>query len=483
MESIPQAERRTYFRRMLQRELADSLIRCAPLEDIRVLLALGAQVNEPVAQGLRPIHYAIYQQYQLAVEFLLLRGCQVDAMDDVGYTALHLCAEKGFLELAELLMSYGARVCFTDVDTEGRTYYGNPPRVTMADEPLRIAIRNDHFEMAELLLKHGANPNARYFLGSEMNLISPLAISYLELLLRYGGDPNSKDRSGLTPLMKACRHPQGYDAAELLVRYGADVNAMAGARHDFRTVLHYAVLSSNKDIVKLVLSKGAKVNMDPGYAHPTPLDFSVLRANIELIQLLLDWGADINTGSPVIGSPLHIALSEHSDNSKEIVKLLLENGADPNSITYTEEGKPFLKPPIGEYFLSTDEFRAHRPREDIVRLLLKYGAKVVMTLQTQNELGILKTIQNVQDYPEVVNLVCECSEQNWSSNVVRRSNVLKPDVRSLLLQTASTPQTLRQQCRSKLRKLLGTNAREVIENVPKLDMLPKCLRRHLLYEL
>lgn len=74
MESISQAERRAYFQRMLQRELADSLIRCAPLEDIRVLLALGAQVNEPVTQGLRPIHYAIYQQYQLAVEFLLLRG-------------------------------------------------------------------------------------------------------------------------------------------------------------------------------------------------------------------------------------------------------------------------------------------------------------------------------------------------------------------------------------------------------------------------
>jgi hypothetical protein len=70
---------------------------------------------------------------------------------------------------------------------------------------------------------------------------------------------------------------QGYDAAELLVRYGADANSMAGERHDFRTVLHYAVLSSNKDIVKLVLSKGAKVNMSAGYEHPSPLDFAVLR--------------------------------------------------------------------------------------------------------------------------------------------------------------------------------------------------------------
>lgn len=77
MEGISEEERRSHraeLQRSLQRELADSLIRCAPLDDIRVLLACGAQVNEPVAQGLRPIHYAIYQQYQLAVELLLVRG-------------------------------------------------------------------------------------------------------------------------------------------------------------------------------------------------------------------------------------------------------------------------------------------------------------------------------------------------------------------------------------------------------------------------
>lgn len=77
MESISEEERRpdrSVLQTNLQRELADSLIRCAPLDDIRVLLACGAQVNEPVAQGLRPIHYAIYQQYQLAVELLLVRG-------------------------------------------------------------------------------------------------------------------------------------------------------------------------------------------------------------------------------------------------------------------------------------------------------------------------------------------------------------------------------------------------------------------------
>lgn len=37
--------------RALQRELADSIIRRAPLDEIRILLACGAKVNVPITQG------------------------------------------------------------------------------------------------------------------------------------------------------------------------------------------------------------------------------------------------------------------------------------------------------------------------------------------------------------------------------------------------------------------------------------------------
>ena len=108
---------------------------------------------------------------------------------------------------------------------------GNPPRATVADEPLRLAIKNGHLECAEILLKNGADPNARYFLGSEINLISPLNVMCLEMLLKYGAIPDSRDRSGLTPLMKACRHPQGYAAAKILIYHGADVNAITSGNY------------------------------------------------------------------------------------------------------------------------------------------------------------------------------------------------------------------------------------------------------------
>lgn len=54
--------------------------------------------------------------------------------------------------------------------------------------------------------------------------------------------------------------------------------------------------------------------------------------------------------------------------------LLLELGADPNAITRDDHG-PLLKPPIGEYLRA-----ARQPDAFIVSKLLKYGAKIVLTV-------------------------------------------------------------------------------------------------------
>lgn len=96
----------------LQRELADSIIRMVPLDEIRILLACGAKVreksarglpifcvslkvNEPVTQGLMPLHYAVWQRYYEAAQLLLTRGGDVNAVDECGYSPLHLSAEHG----------------------------------------------------------------------------------------------------------------------------------------------------------------------------------------------------------------------------------------------------------------------------------------------------------------------------------------------------------------------------------------------------
>lgn len=60
--------------------------------------------------GLRPLHYAVWQRYLEAVQFLLVRGSDVNARDDCGYTALHLSAEHGYTEIMSLLLEYQVRI-------------------------------------------------------------------------------------------------------------------------------------------------------------------------------------------------------------------------------------------------------------------------------------------------------------------------------------------------------------------------------------
>jgi len=53
-------------------------------------------------QGLRPIHYAVWQRYTEAVRLLLVRGCDVNSTDDCGYSPLHLAAEHGYTEMMKV---------------------------------------------------------------------------------------------------------------------------------------------------------------------------------------------------------------------------------------------------------------------------------------------------------------------------------------------------------------------------------------------
>ena len=106
----------------------------------------------------------------------------------------------------------------------------------MADEPLRLAIKSGHLDCAEYLLECGADANAVYFLGSELHMAAsqPCSVHSLELLLRHGANIESRDRNGLTPLMRVAKQPNGYDAVKLLLRYGDNVNCYAPELQEYR---------------------------------------------------------------------------------------------------------------------------------------------------------------------------------------------------------------------------------------------------------
>ena len=89
----------------------------------------------------------------------------------MGYTPVHLAAERGYKDILELLINYGGHTAFRE---KAKPDDPLPPPETTADEPLRLAVKNGHYQCSELLLKRGANPNAKYFQGSEINFVDPI---------------------------------------------------------------------------------------------------------------------------------------------------------------------------------------------------------------------------------------------------------------------------------------------------------------------
>lgn len=75
------------------------------------------------------------------------------------------------------------------------------------------------------------------------------------------------------------------------------MNAQADERNDYRSVLHYAVLSGNRSMVSLLLKQGARVQPppgDPALSKPSVLDLAVLKGDVELVRMLIEAGMKIS---------------------------------------------------------------------------------------------------------------------------------------------------------------------------------------------
>ena len=91
--------------------------------------------------------------------------------------------------------------------------------------------------------------------------------------------------------------------------------------------LHRAAADGDMDRARELIRERAPLNAfdDIGY---TPLDHAVKSRHVAMVNLLLDAGADINAREEETNSDTAVSVAA-ADTSPEIVKLLLERGADP----------------------------------------------------------------------------------------------------------------------------------------------------------
>ncbi len=254
-----------------------------------------------------------------------------------GETPLHLAAQYDFLAVAAMLIEKGANI-------QAALSEGHSSRCA-GETPLHFA---NSLEMATLLLKAGADPNAKDADGRTPLFCSnvhenPAIVS---ALIQAGADVNARVASGSTrgstPLFNAWNPAVVF----ALIQAGADVNARSASGS---TPLFNA---SNPAVVSALIQAGADVNARNDNGE-TPL----FRANGPAVSALIQAGADVNARNHNGETPLLWAST--SGKPAAVVSALIQAGADVNARSASG---------------STPLFRAGNPA--VVSALIQAGADV-----------------------------------------------------------------------------------------------------------
>jgi|GEM_PF-7135328 len=157
-----------------------------------------------------------------------------ESKDDRLTTPLHLAVMSNNITTLKILLESG-KTNINSVNSVGLT-------------SLHITSFDKFNQGAELLLKHGANPNIDMPPGTSMLTASIAAYNseLAKLLVKYGGDVNHNQQQ-LTPLVTACAK-ENVELVSLLLDNGADPNAPEGTK----APLQIARMLQNQVIIDLL---------------------------------------------------------------------------------------------------------------------------------------------------------------------------------------------------------------------------------------
>jgi ankyrin repeat protein len=299
------------------------------------LIKAGANVNAANRYGVTPIALACESGSAAVVEHLLKAGVSANATGPLGETALHTCAHTGNAEAAKALLARGAKV------DAGDTWRGQTP--------LMWAAAQGHAAMVRVLVEAGADVNARS--------------TVVTWERQRTAEPRDKwlPPGGFTALLLAAR-AGCVDCVKVLAASGANINEIDPESH---TALVLALMNGEFDAAGALIEAGIDVNLAdnvgrtallaavdahtmPSSNRPAPKEEESTLTSMDIIQMLLAKGANVNAalraqlpyrtkldrgGDGVLGAGTTPLLRAAKAGDTPVIKLLLEQGANPRAAT------------------------------------------------------------------------------------------------------------------------------------------------------
>ncbi|XP_011892988.1 PREDICTED: protein phosphatase 1 regulatory subunit 12B isoform X6 [Cercocebus atys] len=186
-------------------------------DEVRKLLARGADINTVNVDGLTALHQACIDENLDMVKFLVENRANVNQQDNEGWTPLHAAASCGYLNIAEYFINHGASVGI--VNSEGEVPSDLAEEPAMKDllleqvkkqgvdlEQSRKEEEQQLLQDARQWLNSGKIEDVRQARSGATALHVAAAKGYsevLRLLIQAGYELNVQDYDGWTPLHAA----------------------------------------------------------------------------------------------------------------------------------------------------------------------------------------------------------------------------------------------------------------------------------------
>ncbi|ABB32880.1 Ankyrin repeat-like protein [Geobacter metallireducens RCH3] len=238
-------------------------IKDGPAEIAGLLIARGAPVNVVDEGGKTPLMHACEKGDMATVKALLARGGDVNILGKDSEGALTIAIAGGHDGIVRLLLERGATVRTDDLQAAIKAR-----NVSLASrlidkgadvkDALLTALPKADLEMVKLLVKKGADPNARDYyqktpLILEAGNWSDANPEVVRHLLEHGADINAQDDKGMSALLMAAG--QGNAAvAQVLLAKGADITL---TNRDGKTAWLLAAERGDRKMLELLEKAGA----------------------------------------------------------------------------------------------------------------------------------------------------------------------------------------------------------------------------------
>lgn len=302
-------------------------------------------VNQHNEQGATPLTVAVGKKDIELITKLLESGADANLAQTQGLkaTSLMLASANNDIKAMDLLITHGAAVNQVDVNNDHAinwaTYYGHLQAMQLLlDRGADIELKSKHGNAIDVCYRlwHAdsvANVFRQNIKKSDLSKTQKQLFesvrsgdfSAFERLMKKESNPNLKDELG-TPLLHHAAERGDVESVKLLINQGVDVNEFNRAG---QTALAYACRFGRKEVVNILLTANANVNVAGEHYRLTPIIGAAIHGDIDVAQLLIDNGVALNTKDSVNqAAALHWAMFY---GNTELATFLINSGVDYKS--------------------------------------------------------------------------------------------------------------------------------------------------------